>query len=180
MLATCAVVAEGGASAGRVTFARSADETRWGHRPGGGAPSSSFLQEPTVTDPRGWRTWQPNGDTKAGMTDEEKLQRNMFKGLTDLNNMQLNPLKIRAPDSDKATNKDEDLQARFAKGVDPKDGRRIDEDHPQGREVLKWRQQPHVAGDSEPLSYLAHSLKISTDSSISIRSEQIALFVSAP
>ena len=84
----------------RVTFARSENETRWVHRPP--AAEVSFLQtaEPYVEQPKGWRTWQPNSDevsTANGMSNEDRLQRSMFKGLTDLNNEQLNPINIKGP-----------------------------------------------------------------------------------
>lgn len=127
------------AHAARVTFARSVNETRWVPRHDGIAAGASpmlhaaFLQtrEPYVDNDAksGWRTWMPNGETVNGLSPRETLQRSMYKGLTDLNNEQLNPIKLSIGGDD---------QSGFAK--------QIDGQHPQGPEPLKWRQRPKKAG----------------------------------
>ena len=110
----------------RVTFAQSANETRWVHRPAPG--QLSFLQtaEPYVENPDGWRTWQPNS---VPLTDALKYKRSMFKGLTDLNNEQLNPIKLAGPAG---------KQDGFAEGAS--------DAAPQGAMPLRWRQDPAQLG----------------------------------
>ena len=137
------------ARAARVTFARSENETRWVHRPPAAAEAAadaSFLQtaEPYVEQPKGWRTWQPNSDevsTANGMSNEDRLQRSMFKGLTDLNNEQLNPINIKGPKGMFGED-----QHKYVKN--------IDDSAPQGSSgkkkppggPLEWRQMPELRG----------------------------------
>jgi len=130
--------------AGRVAVARSDNETRF--VPQSPAPFHSFLQEPGVEpyveNPSGWRTFQPHSDqidtSKMPMKLEDELSRSMFKGLTDLNNEQLNSLNIDGPDG---------MQMKHIKNIAPEAPQGTMRDELASGKTntggpLEWRQEP--------------------------------------